>query len=475
MEKELVSTFLSGRNMLITGGAGVGKSFYTRLLTKLPEDTRIIYVTATTGVAAENVNGCTVHSYIGSQGYTDPKDAAKVTHLKTFKDAMRRIQGTSVLFIDEISMDRADHFELVNILLSRARANAEPFGGIQIVLCGDFLQLAPVYNDNDNLPYGKYVFETNAFKEGNFAVFNLTKVYRQADENFIRILNNVRFGSISNDDLALLQTQRKLDNPIYLLGTNREADRINELHLAQIEEDAFALKSYFTYNEDYTTAKERALLWMRLKKEFQVPEELEIKIGSRVVLTKNNADNNYVNGSTGTLIEYGRYIKSSPKYERVVEYLEDELGRERREYYKLSNEEIEYFKLHWDRRFRIKKGEFTTQELCIVALFNGQIAYVERADAEIKQSPLDTYDTNMVILAKASYFPIKFGWAITTHKSQGMTLDEVSIDAKGFFAEGQFYVALSRCKTLEGVTIKNLDRSKILTCEIAKDFYKGLQ
>lgn len=475
MDQKIIKSYLSERNMLITGGAGVGKSYYIRELRKLPNDKRVTYVTASTGIAAENVNGMTIHNYVGSQGFTSPKDAARVTKLQTFKDACGRICGTKVLIIDEVSMIRADYFELLNILLSRARANAEPFGGIKIVLVGDFMQLPPVYSDRDLLPYGKYVFETNAFKEGNFEIFNLKEVKRQDDENFIRILNNIRFGDIHDSDLDILKAQRSLEKPVYLTGLNREAETVNQRELEKLEAEPITLKTFFSYSSSLTD-KQRIRYWQILKNEYKVQEDIILKPGAKVIITRNHDEGDYVNGSVGTFIEHGKYIKNIKKYERVIEYLEDELGRERREYYKLTDEDIAYFTLHWNRKFaRNGKGEFSPRELCLIKLDTGMGVYVERFETEIRQTPLDEHDTDMELLASASYFPLKLAWAITTHKSQGMTLEEVDIDAKGFFTEGQFYVSLSRATTLDGLRVTGIDKNKIMVCSRARDFYKGLE
>lgn len=474
MEKELIKTYLSDDNMLITGGAGTGKSYWIRKLKELP-DKRIVYLTASTGIAAENIGGMTIHSYVGSQGYVSPRDASRVTNLKTFKDAVKRICGTRVLIIDEVSMIRADYFELLNLLLCRARGNAEPFGGIKIVLVGDFMQLPPVYSEHDDMEYGKYVFQTTAFEEGNFKIFNLKEVKRQDDPKFIQVLNDLRFGILSDDSLALLKKQRNLENPIYLSGLNREVEIINQEKLNQLNGESIKLKTYFSYHPDYVNEKNRTKYWQMMVNDYKVPEEVNLKYGARVLITKNDRNEEYVNGSTGVIKDYGKFIKNTKKYEKCIEYLEDELGRERREYYKLTDEDIKYFKMHWDRRFKNGRGEFNARELCIIALDNGLTAYVERYETKLLQTPLDESDTQMVAICSASYFPLKLGWAITSHKSQGMTLDEVDVDAQGFFAEGMFYVSASRATSLEGLNIKNFDERKLLTCEIAKEFYEGLK
>lgn len=474
----LIESYLAGDNILITGGAGVGKSYWTKQLYNLENDKRVKRLTASTGIAALSIGGQTVHKFSGTGGYTAPQDTSKVCLGKPFRDAVHRIQNTAVLFLDEVSMSRSDFFELLNLVFSRARANSDFFGGMQIVLIGDFLQLPPVYLENEDVS-DKYVFETAIFAEGNFKIFNLTDVKRQSDPVFISILNEMRFGRITDETIKLLAVEKHLKNPVWLVGTNREADTINLNELHKIEGEEFIIKSIFMYDSS-TKEAHRKLLFKELVNDKRCPLEVKLKLGCRVMVTVNEKDADYVNGSQGVLVDYGYFLSIglSQKYSLVEEWLQQEHGMERGYKYKVTKEQMDFIKANWETGRRFKndksKAEPSFTEYVVVKLDDGSKVFIKRHQQEIKDEMGD-YEDQQLKLALCAYFPIQLAYAITVHKSQGMTLDEVYVDASRIgFAEGHVYVACSRARTLQGLQVMNLTKDKVKACSRAVAFYDCL-
>ena len=409
-----VDKIAEGRNVFITGPAGTGKSY---LLNYIKDEYKNegLHITASTGIAAINVGGQTLHSWAGLGLGNLPLNeilrnicSVKGTHLR------KKLRSAKMLAIDEISMISADIFDLLNEMLKVVRNNNKPFGGIQLILFGDFLQLPPINKESNEI---FFCFESDAWKEADIDVIVLKEIYRQSDTELVNLLNDLRFGNINKHDIELLRSrfkQEDLDKTFEatILGThNIQIERINIAKLNELntQEKTFTAK--------FEGKPEKIEF---LKKNCIVPEKLSLKIGSQVMMLKNTySKEGIINGSIGIIRSFDKR-KGYP----VVEF---------------SNGSI---------------ITITPEEWC-VEKFNENTAQLE-VEAMMTQIPL--------ILA----------WAITVHKSQGMTLEKIRCNLGNAFAEGQVYVAVSRVKTLPGLFIESFNINNIKANKKVIEFYQKL-
>lgn len=406
-----VDKIAEGKNVFITGPAGTGKSFLLNYIKDEYRDSSL-HITASTGISAINVGGQTLHSWAGLGLGTMPINeilrnicSAKGIHMR------KKLKSAKMLAIDEISMISANIFDLLNELLKAVRNNQEPFGGIQLILFGDFLQLPPVNKENCET---FFCFESNAWAEANIDMVVLREIYRQSDQELVNMLNNLRFGDVTKHDIELLRSRFKQEDPdktfeATILGThNIQVERINVAKL----KDLNAYEKTFKAKFEGKTEKIEFL-----KKNCIASENLTLKIDSQVMMLKNTyAKEGIMNGSIGIIRSF-----DSKKGYPVVEFT---------------------------------NGSFITiapEEWCIEK-FNENTAKVE-VEAMMIQIPL--------ILA----------WAITVHKSQGMTLEKIKCNLGSAFAEGQVYVAVSRVKTLKGLFIESFNINNIKANKKVIEFY----
>ncbi|WPR75208.1 ATP-dependent DNA helicase [Algoriphagus sp. NG3] len=399
-------------SVFITGKAGTGKSTLLKYFRSKTE--KKIIVLAPTGIAAINVSGQTIHSFFKIAPKLFDED---VVIQKDYKRS-ELFKSLDIIIIDEISMVRADLMDAIDKALRVNRGSNIPFGGVQMVFFGDLYQLPPVVT-NDLKEYfeehfgSPYFFAAKVFKTHSFSVIELEKIFRQKDPVFISLLNNVREGRIQGLDISTLNKRlnsnfQPLDEELFitLASTNQIADNENQRKLSLLSTPV--LSYWASVEGDFE------------RKNFPTDEELKLKVGSQVMLLKNDPDRRWVNGSIGKVVEL------SP--ERVlVEVNGDEYSLEQAVW-----ESIEY---KYDRKTKkvkpIIKGSFTQ-------------------------------------------FPLKLAWAVTIHKSQGKTFDKVVIDLGfGAFAHGQTYVALSRCTSFEGIVLKSQVRPRdIIVDSVVKEFMK---
>jgi len=381
----------SREHIFVTGKAGTGKSTlleYFRLNTR-----KNIVVLAPTGVAAIKVHGQTIHSFFAFPPRFIQRDHIKRLHKG---DLMRRVDA---VVIDEASMIRADLLDGIDssLRLNRDEMNSA-FGGARIILFGDLFQLPPVVNKEfANILRQRYsspyFFSANVFKEIKLRTINLSKIYRQKDEQFISFLNKVRENACTADDL--LGLNKKVDNDIAgadegivtLTATNNVAESINKKRLAQISREAF---TYSASIEDEFK-----------EKDYPVEKDITLKVGAQVIMVKNDPKKQWVNGTIC----------------RVVE-LSDGLIR-----VSIDQKICDVPKTSWEKiRYSHNKRTDNIEEK-VIGCFR--------------------------------QYPIKLAWAITIHKSQGQTFDKIIIDiGNGAFTHGQTYVALSRCRDFEGIRLK---------------------
>ncbi|WP_404985025.1 helix-turn-helix domain-containing protein [Chryseobacterium sp. M5] len=409
----------TSRSVFLTGKAGTGKTTFLNEFVKKTKKKHI--VVAPTGIAAINAGGVTIHSMFGLPlrtflPTTDRIDSSLANniidlqqHFKYRKDKLKLLREVEVLIIDEVSMLRANVLDMMDFSLRFIRRNNQRFGGVQMLFIGDLYQLPPVVRDEHVLKMfynSPFFFDSLAIKDIPLLTIELTKVYRQTDQEFLEILNAIRDGDVANIDFDHLNERydpgfEAGEEPyVYLCSHNKMADDINQEKLKDIK---VSPKSY------------EAKLFGEFK-ENQFPNEqfLELKIGAQVMFIRNDitGEKKYFNGKLGEI--------SSLDENEVKVILE---GSER---------EITVKREVWEQ----KKYSLDT-------------------DKNIKEEVLGSFEQ----------FPIKLAWAVTIHKSQGLTFDKVIIDAGKSFTAGQVYVALSRCRTLEGIILK----SKITPEVIFKD------
>ncbi|WPO82143.1 helix-turn-helix domain-containing protein [Chryseobacterium sp. JJR-5R] len=409
----------TNRSIFLTGKAGTGKTTFLNDFVKRTRKKHI--VVAPTGIAAINAGGVTIHSMFGLPLRTflptteriDTSMANNIAdlmpHFKYRKDKLKLLREVEVVIIDEVSMLRADVLDMMDFSLRFIRRNNQRFGGVQMLFIGDLYQLPPVVRDEHILRMyynSPFFFDSHAIKEIPLITIELTKVYRQSDENFLAILNAIRDGDIANINFDHLNERydpdfNSKDEPyVYLCSHNKMADDINQEKLDQIKVNA---KTY-----------EAKLFGEFRENQFPNEQFLDLKTGAQIMFIRNDisGEKRYFNGKLGEI---------SALDENEIKVILDG-----------SEKEITVKREVWEQK-----------------------KYFLDTDKNIKEEVLGSFEQ----------FPIKLAWAVTIHKSQGLTFDRVIIDAGKSFTAGQVYVALSRCRTLEGIVLK----SKITPEVIFKD------
>jgi hypothetical protein len=407
-ELALAQSFVqhTGNHVFLTGKAGTGKTTFLHKL-KASAAKRMI-VTAPTGVAAINAGGVTLHSFfqLPFGPFIPGSEAHQSSRRRMFRfsnEKKRIIKSLDLLVIDEISMVRADLLDAVDAVLRRQRRNDEPFGGVQLLMIGDLHQLPPVAKQNEwqllQQHYASvYFFSSRALGRTDIITIELTHIYRQTDARFIRLLNRVRDNRLDAAAIEQLNqryfenfTPEKEQGYITLTTHNRNADTINQSRLAALAGKAYGFDAEIS--GDFP------------EQMYPAPARLVIKEGAQVMFLRNDAsaEKRYYNGKIGKIktISNGQIRITCPQ----------------------DPDEIVVEPLEWEN-----------------------ITYtVNKENGEIQED----------IVGKFKQFPLKPAWAITIHKSQGLTFDKAIIDSRNAFAHGQVYVALSRCKTFEGMVLSS--------------------
>ncbi len=401
-ELQLANNFVtfSSKNVFLTGRAGTGKTTFLHHLQE--RSPKRMVVVAPTGVAAINAGGVTIHSFfqlpIAPFLPSHPPEGFN----KMFrKEKIQIIKSLNLLVIDEISMVRADVLDAVDAVLRRFRRSQKPFGGVQLLMIGDLQQLPPVVKDEEwnilkstyNTPY---FFGSLALQKTDYVTIELKHIYRQSDPLFIDILNRVRNNNLNQESLQILNSryvpnfQETAEENIIQLTTHRyQAQEINRQKLEAIQEEEFTFEAQIY--DDFPE-------W-----NYPVEKSLKLKRGAQVMFAKTTSEmaKQYYNGKIGEIVDI-----SEDKI--IVKCPGDDF-------------EITVPRVKWET-----------------------IRYeIDEESKAICEHVIGTF----------VQYPLRLAWAMTIHKSQGLTFDKVAIDARAAFAHGQVYVALSRCKTLEGLTL----------------------
>ena len=405
----------------ITGRAGTGKS---TLLRHFRETTKLTAPTlAPTGVAALNVEGETIHRFFRFAPGINVKDARRSASHAADPQVYRKID---VLIIDEISMVRADLLDCIDQFLRAIKKNPVPFGGVRVVAIGDLYQLPPVVSTHEREAFSQaydspYFFGSQVMQEllntDQVAFLELEKVYRQSDTSFIALLNGVRNRSLKEDQLAKLNRcvrTTQPDDAIVLTATNAAADSLNQKRLIGLKAKSHVYRA--------TTRGEFP--------ERETPTELELhlKKDCRVMCVSNDPGGRFVNGSLGWVRGFEQMTGQKNTNDKPEDG--DDWGEE--------------------------DGDEETQPAVIVDLDEGGRIVVEAHTWTLYRSTYDATSKHLEQerLGSFTQIPLRLAWAVTIHKSQGKTFDKAVIDlGNGAFAAGQTYVALSRCRTLKGLTL----------------------
>jgi hypothetical protein len=391
-QKEAIEILKMGKNVFVTGPAGSGKThLINQYIAYLKSNNVDIGITASTGIAATHMGGVTIHSWSG-MGIKSVITENDLEAMEERQYLWKRFESVKVLIIDEVSMLHHFRFDILDTILKRMKRNELPFGGIQVVLCGDFFQLPPVTRLGE--PPAHFIYKAEAWKRAGFLICYLSEQYRQSgDDAMLSILNEIRAGEVSDESRESLKERFNVKTiegvePTKLFTHNVDVDTQNDTELGKLIEGEV---------EYYMETVGRDTLVESLKKSCLAPEVLRLKVGARIMCVKNNPQEGYANGTLGVI------VSCKPNQNPVI---------------------------------RIAGGKLIT---------------IEQASWKIEEEGK--------VKAELAQYPLRLAWAITVHKSQGMSLDAIEVDLSKSFQPGMGYVALSRVRTIEGLTIIGINEA----------------
>ena len=388
-QQEAFDLLTYGHNIFLTGAAGSGKTYLlNKYITYLRSHNISVGITASTGIAATHMGGTTIHSFTGL-GVKDILSDKDISDLFKRQYLRNRFQKTKVLIIDEISMLHAHRLDLVNTICKAFKKNDLPFGGMQVVMCGDFFQLPPVTKGDEK---ADFVYTSASWQEMQPLICYLDEQHRQDDRSFLRVLNDIRNNDVNEMTVEYLSERLNKSvegytDPTRLFTHNRDVDSINQTHLELLKGEE---------HEYFMTSRGSLGILESLRKSCLAPTQLVLKKGAQVMFVKNNYELGYVNGTLGEVID------------------------------------------------------FDENESPVVRTFDGAEIKVGYESWEVKEDDKE--------LAAIAQLPLRLAWAITVHKSQGMSLDGAEVDLSRSFIPGMGYVALSRVRSLKGLKLMGMNQ-----------------
>lgn len=410
----------TGKSVFLTGKAGTGKTTFLKRVVE--ESKKRVVVVAPTGIAAINAGGVTIHSFFQLPLHPFIPGMKIESKFAFSKEKRSIIKTIDILIIDEISMVRSDLLDAIDSVLRRFRNRHKPFGGVQLLMIGDLQQLSPVVTDEDvqflsQYYPSPYFFGSHALARTDYVTIELKEVYRQQDAVFISMLNAVRGGRPSIEVIRALNSRYcpgfvppPDEGYIRLTTHNHIADEYNSRQLSLIDDQAHSFEAEVSGNFPESS--------------YPVDFRLELKAGAQVMFVKNDpsSDKRYYNGKIGIVTDF---------YE---EYIMVQCPGE--------DEKIAVEPLEWENSRYVINEQIQEMESEVIGIFR--------------------------------QYPLRLAWAITIHKSQGLTFDKAIIDAASAFASGQVYVALSRCRTLEGMVLATpLRQDAVITDLRVEDYIEG--
>ena len=395
--------------MFLTGPAGSGKTYLLNKYIKYLKKNKVpVAITASTGIAATHMNGRTIHSW-AAMGIRSTLTQKELDGLARNEEVFHRINNAHVLIIDEISMLDAARFNLVDVVCRTLRRQPFlSFGGLQVILCGDFFQLPPIPTRGEAPP--EFAFLSESWAHAKIDVCYLEKQYRQSDRRFLEVLNSIRGNCATATTKAILMERHQIPingvkKTTRLFAHNEKVNAMNDFELMQLNATEY----------DYSMSSDgNPELVQELRRSCLAPQQLTLKKGALVMFVKNNFEGGYVNGTLGTVVDF---------------------------------EEDSHYPI------------------------------VEKKDGgKIIATPTSwSIEEDDVVLARISQIPLRLAWAITIHKSQGMSLDHAEIDLSQAFIHGMGYVALSRVRTLAGIKLMGLNEMALKVNPAITEFDKELQ
>lgn len=422
-QQHAYDTIMSGKNVFITSSAGTGKSYLIKHVYNKLKYERNVGLTSLTGVSAQILGGQTIHSFLGLKLGLDSYNQL-YNRISQWKFMCNRWKRLEILIIDEISMMNATLFEKIDYVAKKLRESSRPFGGIQIIVSGDFLQLP-------NIGENKMCFETNIWEETFDDIIVLRKIMRQTDIEFSNALNKIRIGQIDDECKKLIESReiKYLSKtgliPTMLYSTNEMVDRTNNKYYNKLEGEEYTYRVEYKWKDIFITHESRDKYESMIK----LPYILKLKVGAQVMHLVNDMDRNLVNGSRGVVkgfVEGFPIVLFSNGIETIITPTTLDIEQE------------------------------SVIKPCKSIVSNG----VEECDKRVIMS--------------YTQIPLKLAWCATIHKVQGATLDLVRVNFKYIFEYGQFYVALSRCKSLSGLYLRRLDWNLVKVNPKALAYYKSI-
>lgn len=449
-----------GQSVFFTGSAGTGKSVLLReiiavMRKKYARESDRVAITASTGLAACNIGGVTLHSFSGI-GLGKEEVPELVKKIKRNQKAKHRWMRTKVLIVDEVSMVDGDLFDKLEAIARTLRNNGRPFGGIQLVITGDFFQLPPVPDANSA---STFCFDAKTWSSAIDQTIGLHHVFRQKDPVFAGMLNEMREGRLTQNSISTFK--RLSRSPVYdddlglttteLFPTRREVEEANTVRMRQLSGNAveFVAKDGGTVSDEQRN---------KLLDSSLATKSLSLKKGAQVMLIK-NIDETLVNGSLGKVIGF-------MSDDQFGSYVEDQDACEE------SDPEMNLNPEQQKLRAKYEATKHSTRELWPVVRF--AIADGTTRDLLCTREIWKTELPNGEIQASRAQVPLILAWALSIHKAQGQTLDRVKVDLGKVFEKGQAYVALSRATSMQGLQVLRFDPAKVMAHPRVRTFYSNL-